>query len=97
MSESALALEWWGRCDEERERAVGGDEKAVGAVATHNRTTSRGDPQSRSLQSRADIRSITVSTVLKIPVLVCRKPVATRVIDNNSLSSITGQRILHCD
>lgn len=52
--------QWWGV----------GDRRAVDAGATHDRTASRGDAQSRPSQSSADIRAITLSTVLKISVLV---------------------------
>lgn len=48
--------------------AFGGDERAADASATRDRTASRGDAQSRPSQSSADIRAITLSTVLKIPV-----------------------------
>jgi len=44
----------------------GGDKRAVDAGATRDRTASRGDAQSRPSQSSADIRAITLSTVLKI-------------------------------
>lgn len=55
---------------EDRRRARGGDRRAVGACATRDGTASRGDAQSRPSQSSADIRAITLSTVLKISVLV---------------------------
>lgn len=45
---------------------AGGDERAADAGATCDRAASRGDAQSRSSQSGADIRAITLSTVLKI-------------------------------
>lgn len=48
--------------------ACSGDERAADASATRDRTASRGDAQSRRSQSSADIRAITLSTVLKIPV-----------------------------
>lgn len=62
---------------------VGGDKRAVDAGATRDRTASRGDAQSRPSQSSADIRAITLSTVLKISrcVLVSRS-LAHAVIDN---------------
>lgn len=45
----------------------GGDERVADAGATCDRAASRGDAQSRPSQSGADIRAITLSTVLKIP------------------------------
>lgn len=55
-----------GSARRDRRRTPGGDERAVGAGATRDRTASRGDAQSRPSQSSADIRAITLSTVLKI-------------------------------
>lgn len=56
----------------------GGEERAVDASATRDRTASRGDAQSRPLQSSADIRAITLSTVLKILVRARAVLVGTR-------------------
>jgi len=56
----------------------GGEERAVDASATRDRTASRGDAQSRPSQSSADIRAITLSTVLKILVRARATLVGTR-------------------
>lgn len=49
-----------------RAKHSGGDGRAVCARAARDGTASRGDAQSRLSQSSADIRAITLSTVLKI-------------------------------
>lgn len=49
-----------------RAKRRGGDGRAVCARAARGGTASRGDAQSRLSQSSADIRAITLSTVLKI-------------------------------
>lgn len=49
-----------------RAKRSGGDRRAVCARAARGGTASRGDAQSRLSQSSADIRAITLSTVLKI-------------------------------
>lgn len=65
---------------------AGGDKRAVDAGATRDGTASRGDAQSRPSQSGADIRAITLSTVLKIPrSCSCRALAGARgVIDKRS-------------
>lgn len=70
-----------------------GDGRAVCARAARGRTASRGDAQSRLSQSSADIRAITLSTVLKIS-SGARGVVPCTVIDNVRRScrpSIDGQ------
>lgn len=54
-----------------RAKQSGGDGRAVCARAARDGTASRGDAQSRLSQSSADIRAITLSTVLKISSSAC--------------------------
>lgn len=64
-----------------RAKQSGGDGRAVCARAARDGTASRGDAQSRLSQSSADIRAITLSTVLKISSSACAVALHL-VIDN---------------